>query len=53
MQKRQIMGGHADAPAGKHPDEPDVVGMTVNVDRGERSDHHHEDAKVDDKPRMT
>ena len=27
-----------------------VVGMTINVDRGEHSDHHHEDAKVDDKP---
>ena len=42
-------GSKADAPAGKHPDEPDVVRTAIKIDRSEKADHHYEDAVVDDK----
>jgi hypothetical protein len=48
-QERKVVGGEADAPAGKHPDEPDMVWPPVEIDRGEKADHDHEDAEVDDK----
>jgi len=40
-------GSKADAPAGKHPDEPDVVGMAIEIERGQPADHHHKNAEVD------
>src|SRR5262249_52444200 len=47
QQKRQVVGSKADAPTGKHPDEPDVVGMPIEIERGEPADHHHKNAEVD------
>jgi hypothetical protein len=47
-QQRKIVGGDTDAPAGKHPDEPEMVRPPVKIDRGEKADHQDEDAEVDD-----
>ena len=40
------MCGNTDAPAGKHPDEPNVVGTAIEVDRDEHADHQHENTEV-------
>jgi hypothetical protein len=48
-QERKVVGRNADAPTGKHPDEPDVVGMAIKIERSEYADHHYEDAEVNDK----
>jgi hypothetical protein len=47
-QERKVVGGDADAPTGKHPDEPDMIGIAVEIERGEKADHQDVDAKVDD-----
>ena len=41
------MGGKTDRPTGKDPDEPDVVRVAVEIERGKGADHHHEYAEVD------
>ena len=43
------MGGDADAPAEQHPDEPEITGVAVEIERGEQADHQHIDAEMDEK----
>ena len=43
------MGGNADAPAEQHPDEPEIAGVAVEIERGEQADHQHIDAEMDEK----
>ena len=49
-QERKVVGRDADAPTGKHPDEPDVARIAIKIERSKYAYHHHEDAEVDDKP---
>ena len=49
QQERKVMGGKTDAPAGEHPDELDVIGVPVEIDRGEKANPDYEDAEVDEK----
>lgn len=48
-QERKVVGRDADTPTGKHPYEPDVVGIAIKIERSKYADDHHEDAEVDDK----
>jgi hypothetical protein len=48
-QQGQVEGGNSDTPAGKHPNEPDMVRISVKVEGGEKANDHHEDAEMDDK----
>ena len=43
------MGGDADAPAEQHPNEPEIAGVAVEIERGEQADHKHIDAEMDEK----
>jgi hypothetical protein len=48
-QDRKAVGGNADSPAGKHPDEPEIVRVAVKIERGEKANHRDVDAEVDEK----
>src|SRR5215471_13959046 len=47
-QKREVVGGKADAPTGEHPDEPRMTRVPIKIERGKPANHHDENAKVDD-----
>ena len=43
------MGGNADAPAEQHPDEPEIAGVAVEIERGEQAHHKHIGTEMDEK----